>query len=160
MREAVASHLGKRKAHFFGMANLHKRRSRAVAPADLCPDWPLRGPALAMDRGRQSSSHYNFARRAMPLLQQSRATPSLIAWPRPPVTGEMPFAFAHASTVWAIVGLVKSLAIELRPLGIGVRSILQQQPSNAAFCGAIDVEDAAALASLSTRRPPKMSPRK
>jgi NAD(P)-dependent dehydrogenase (short-subunit alcohol dehydrogenase family) len=71
-------------------------------------------------------SQYYFARRAVPLLKQSRKSPSLIAMGS--VAGGAGYALhaPHVSTKWAIVGLVKSLAIELRPAGIRVNAILQR----------------------------------
>jgi len=92
------------------------------------------------------NSHYYFARRAVPLLRRSRATPSLIAMASPAGHPGDAVRVAHASTTWAIIGLVKSLAIELRPLGIRVNGILQQQPSNAAFRRQVDMDEVAGLA--------------
>jgi NAD(P)-dependent dehydrogenase (short-subunit alcohol dehydrogenase family) len=91
------------------------------------------------------NSQYYFARRAVPLLRRSRARPSLIAMASPAADGAEALRVVHASTTWAIVGLVKSLAIELRPLGIRVNAILQQQPSKSASRHAIDEVAALAL---------------
>ena len=70
------------------------------------------------------SSHFYFARRAVPMLKQSAANPCVIAMSS--VAGRLGYAFRtpYASTKWAIVGLVKSLAIELGPHGIRVNAIL------------------------------------
>ena len=70
------------------------------------------------------NSQYYFARRAVPLLKQSAAGPSLIAMGS--VAGRLgyPFRTPYASSKWAIVGLAKSLAIELGPHGIRVNAIL------------------------------------
>lgn len=70
------------------------------------------------------NSHYYFARRAVPLLKQSDAGPSLIAMGS--VAGRLGCAYRtpYASSKWAIVGLMKSLAIELGPHGIRVNAIL------------------------------------
>jgi NAD(P)-dependent dehydrogenase (short-subunit alcohol dehydrogenase family) len=70
------------------------------------------------------SSQYYFARRAVPLLKNSTASPSLIAMSS--VAGRLGYAFRtpYASSKWAIVGLMKSLAIELGPFGIRVNAIL------------------------------------
>ncbi|NUZ05291.1 SDR family oxidoreductase [Piscinibacter koreensis] len=70
------------------------------------------------------NSQYYFARRAVPLLRQSTASPCLIAMGS--VAGRLgyPFRTPYASTKWAIVGLVKSLAIELGPSGIRANAIL------------------------------------
>jgi len=68
-------------------------------------------------------SQFYFARRAVPLLKRSRAAPSLI------IAGagvERPadLRAADASSTWAIVGLMRALAVELGPHGIRVNAIL------------------------------------
>lgn len=70
------------------------------------------------------NSQYYFARRAMPLLRQSAANPGVLAMSS--VAGRLGYALRtpYASTKWAIVGLVKSLAIELGPAGVRVNAIL------------------------------------
>jgi NAD(P)-dependent dehydrogenase (short-subunit alcohol dehydrogenase family) len=70
------------------------------------------------------NSQYYFARRAVPLLRQSSANPSLIAMGS--VAGRLGYAFRtpYAASKWAIVGLMKSLAIELGPQGVRVNAIL------------------------------------
>jgi NAD(P)-dependent dehydrogenase (short-subunit alcohol dehydrogenase family) len=70
------------------------------------------------------NSQYYFARRAVPLLKESTANPCLIAMSS--VAGRLGYAFRtpYASTKWAIVGLMKSLAIELGPQGVRVNAIL------------------------------------
>ena len=70
------------------------------------------------------NSQYYFARRAVPLLKQSTTNPVLIAMGS--VAGRLGYAFRtpYASSKWAIVGLTKSLAIELGPHGIRVNAIL------------------------------------
>jgi NAD(P)-dependent dehydrogenase (short-subunit alcohol dehydrogenase family) len=70
------------------------------------------------------NAQYYFARRAVPLLKKSRNNPTLIAVSS--VAGRLGYAFRtpYASTKWSIVGLVKSLAIELGPSGIRVNAIL------------------------------------
>ena len=69
-------------------------------------------------------SQFYFARRAVPLLKQSRSLPSLIAMGS--VAGRLGYAFRtpYASSKWAIVGMMKSLAVELGPHGIRVNAIL------------------------------------
>jgi NAD(P)-dependent dehydrogenase (short-subunit alcohol dehydrogenase family) len=69
-------------------------------------------------------SQYYFARRAVPMLKQSQANPCLIAMGS--VAGRMGYAYRtpYAATKWAIVGLMKSLAIELGPHGVRVNAIL------------------------------------
>lgn len=67
---------------------------------------------------------YLFARRAAPLLKQSNANPCVIAMSS--VAGRLGYALRtpYASTKWAVVGLMKSLAIELGPHGVRVNAIL------------------------------------
>ena len=71
-------------------------------------------------------SQYYFARRAVPLLKRSRTGPSLIAMGSVASGAGHAFRVPYVSTKWAIVGLVKSLAIELGPAGIRVNAILQR----------------------------------
>lgn len=70
------------------------------------------------------NSQFYFARRAVPMLKQSTAYPCLIAMSS--VAGRLGYAFRtpYASTKWAIVGFMKSLAIELGPHGVRVNAIL------------------------------------
>jgi NAD(P)-dependent dehydrogenase (short-subunit alcohol dehydrogenase family) len=69
-------------------------------------------------------SQFYFARRAVPLLKQSPSGPSLITMGS--VGGRLGRSFRtpSASSTWAVVGLMKSLAIELGPHGIRVNAIL------------------------------------
>ncbi|APW38625.1 3-oxoacyl-[acyl-carrier-protein] reductase [Rhodoferax koreense] len=69
------------------------------------------------------NSQYYFARRAIGLLGASSHA-SLIAMSS--VAGRLGYGFRtpYASSKWAIVGLMKSLAIELGPRGIRVNAIL------------------------------------
>jgi len=69
-------------------------------------------------------SQFLFARRAVPLLKQSHANPCIVAMGS--VAGRLGYAYRtpYAATKWAIVGLVKSLAIELGPHGVRVNAIL------------------------------------
>lgn len=98
-------------------------------------------------------SQFYFARRAVPLLKESLADPCLImtgsSVSRP---GEGSRA-AETSSTWAIVGLVRSLALELGPLGIRVNAILlgpgvarRQVQEGSALRRIAMVDDAAALA--------------
>lgn len=89
------------------------------------------GPIEDMDAGGWErtiavnlNSQYLFARRAIPMLKQSNASPCVIAMSS--VAGRLGYAFRtpYASTKWAIVGLMKSLAIELGPQGVRVNAIL------------------------------------
>ena len=69
-------------------------------------------------------SQFYFSRRAVPLLRESSASPSLIAMGS--VAGRLgyPYRTPYAASKWAIVGLTKSLAIELGPQGIRVNAVL------------------------------------
>jgi NAD(P)-dependent dehydrogenase (short-subunit alcohol dehydrogenase family) len=70
------------------------------------------------------NSQFYFARRAVPMLKKSKADPCLIAMSS--VAGRLGYGFRtpYASTKWAIVGLAKTLAVELGPLDIRVNAIL------------------------------------
>jgi NAD(P)-dependent dehydrogenase (short-subunit alcohol dehydrogenase family) len=70
------------------------------------------------------NSQYYFLRKAVPLLKKTSDSPSVIAMSS--VAGRLGYAFRtpYSSTKWAIVGLVKSLAIELGPSNIRVNAIL------------------------------------
>lgn len=85
----------------------------AISPAD----WER---TLAVNLTGQ----FHFARRAVPLLRRSTGHPGVIAIGS--VAGRLGYAFRtpYASSKWAIVGLVKSLAIELGPQGVRVNAIL------------------------------------
>ena len=89
------------------------------------------GPIEAIDGGFWErtiavnlNSQFYFARRAVPLLKQSLAGPCLIA--TGPMAGRAGFGFRtlYASSNGAVVGLMKSLALELGPHGIRVNAIL------------------------------------
>jgi len=69
------------------------------------------------------NSQFYVARRAIPMLGES-ANPSVISMSS--VAGRLGYGFRtpYAATKWAIVGLMKSLAIELGPRGIRVNAIL------------------------------------
>ncbi len=69
------------------------------------------------------SSQFYFLRQAVPILKTSGAA-SIIAMSS--VAGRLgyPFRTPYASTKWAIVGLMKSLAIELGPDAIRVNAVL------------------------------------
>ncbi|MES2610052.1 MAG: SDR family oxidoreductase [Pseudomonadota bacterium] len=70
------------------------------------------------------NSQFLFARRAVPLLRQSGKNPGIVAMSS--VAGRLGYAFRtpYASTKWGVVGLMKSLAIELGPAGVRVNAIL------------------------------------
>ncbi|PRE10907.1 3-oxoacyl-[acyl-carrier-protein] reductase [Burkholderia multivorans] len=69
-------------------------------------------------------SQFYFLRRAVPVLKETSKCASIIALSS--VAGRLGYAFRspYASTKWAIVGLVKSLAVELGPNDIRVNAIL------------------------------------
>ncbi len=71
------------------------------------------------------NSQFYFAQRAVPLLKQSTLGPSLVVT-MSSVAGRLRLHIPHAlrGHQWAIVGLVKSLAIELGPHGVRVNAIL------------------------------------
>ena len=70
------------------------------------------------------NSQFYFARRSIPLLKLSQRDPCLIAMSS--VAGRLGYAYRtpYAASKWAILGLTKSLAIELGPQGIRVNAIL------------------------------------
>ena len=89
------------------------------------------GPVDEIDAGEWErtvavnlNSQFLFARRAVPLLRKSAAHPCIISMSS--VAGRLGYAFRtpYASTKWAIVGMTKSLAIELGPQGIRANAIL------------------------------------
>jgi NAD(P)-dependent dehydrogenase (short-subunit alcohol dehydrogenase family) len=69
-------------------------------------------------------SQFHFLHRFVPLLKASTLNPSIIAMSS--VAGRLGYGYRtpYAATKWAIVGLVKSLAVELGPLGIRANAIL------------------------------------
>jgi NAD(P)-dependent dehydrogenase (short-subunit alcohol dehydrogenase family) len=70
------------------------------------------------------NSQYYFLRKAVSVLKETSDCPSIIAMSS--VAGRLgyPFRTPYAVTKWAIVGLVKSLAVELGPSNIRVNAIL------------------------------------
>lgn len=70
------------------------------------------------------NSQYYFLSKAVPYLKQSGQNPHIIAMSS--VAGRLgyPFRTPYASTKWAIVGMMKSLASELGPHNIRVNAIL------------------------------------
>lgn len=70
------------------------------------------------------NSHFYFARRAVPLLRQSPANPCVVVMGS--VAGRLGYAYRtpYAATKWALVGFMKSLAIELGPHGVRANAIL------------------------------------
>jgi NAD(P)-dependent dehydrogenase (short-subunit alcohol dehydrogenase family) len=95
-------------------------------------------------------SQFYFARRAVPLLKRSRAARSLIV---AGAVAERPadLRAADASSTWAIVGLMRALAVELGPHGIRVNAILlgpdaERDRLGTGSARAAIVDDAAAVA--------------
>jgi len=70
------------------------------------------------------TSQFYFLNRCVPLLKASRNNPSILALSS--TAGRLGYGFRtpYAATKWAIVGLVKSLAVELGPDGIRANAIL------------------------------------
>ena len=69
-------------------------------------------------------SQFYFLERFVPLLTDSKRNPSIIGMSS--VAGRLGYGFRtpYSATKWAIVGLIKSLAIELGPLGVRANAIL------------------------------------
>ena len=89
------------------------------------------GPIEAIDGGFWErtiavnlNSQFYFARRAVPLLKQSLASPCLIATGPMTRPSDLGFRTLYASSNGAVIGLMKSLALELGPHGIRVNAIL------------------------------------
>ncbi|RYY95344.1 MAG: SDR family oxidoreductase [Comamonadaceae bacterium] len=89
------------------------------------------------------TSQFLFARRAVPLLRQSRANPCIVAMSS--VAGRLGYAYRtpYAATKWAIVGLAKSLAIELGPAGVRVNALLPGTVEGERMSGVIAARAAA-----------------
>jgi NAD(P)-dependent dehydrogenase (short-subunit alcohol dehydrogenase family) len=69
------------------------------------------------------NAQFYFARRAVPLLREARDGGAIIALSS--VAGRLGYAYRtpYSATKWAVVGLIKSLAIELGPDNIRVNAI-------------------------------------
>jgi NAD(P)-dependent dehydrogenase (short-subunit alcohol dehydrogenase family) len=117
------------------------------------------GPIEGIDAGEWErtiavnlNSQYYFARRAVPMLKQSDVGPNLIAMGS--VAGRLGYAFRtpYASSKWAIVGMTKSLAIELGPQGIRVNAILPGTVEGDRMRGVIAARAAATGVSVDAMR--------
>ncbi|AVQ84944.1 MULTISPECIES: SDR family oxidoreductase [Variovorax] len=98
------------------------------------------------------NSQFYFAQRAVPLLRRSTMGPNLIAMSS--VAGRLGYAYRtpYASTKWAIVGLMKSLAIELGPQGVRVNAILPGTVEGERMNGVIGARAATAGVSVEAMR--------
>ncbi len=98
------------------------------------------------------NSQFYFARRAVPLLKASGANPCVIAMSS--VAGRLGYAYRtpYASSKWAVVGLTKSLAIELGPQGVRVNAILPGVVEGARMDGVISARAAALDISVEAMR--------
>jgi NAD(P)-dependent dehydrogenase (short-subunit alcohol dehydrogenase family) len=88
------------------------------AVEDIDPDQWERTVSTNLD------SQFYFLRKAVPVLKETSRHPCIIAMSS--VAGRLgyPYRTPYAATKWAIVGLVKSLAIELGPSNVRVNAIL------------------------------------
>lgn len=98
------------------------------------------------------NSQFLFARRAVPLLKASRSGPCIVAMGS--VAGRLGYAYRtpYASTKWAIVGMTKSLAIELGPQGVRANAILPGMVQGARMDGVIAARAAAMGVSVEAMR--------
>jgi len=69
-------------------------------------------------------SQFHFARRAVPLLKRSLEGGSMVMTASSPGETGDAFRAAAASSTWAVLGLMRALALELGPDGIRVNTIL------------------------------------
>lgn len=69
-------------------------------------------------------SQFYFLKRFVPLLRASTHNPSIIGISSAAGRFGYPYRTPYAATKWAIVGLIKSLAVELGPVGIRANAIL------------------------------------
>ena len=96
-------------------------------------------------------SQFYFARRAVPLLKRSTAAPCLIIAGAVAQRPGDDLRAADASSTWAVVGLMRSLAAELGPHRIRVNAILlgtaaERDSGAVASSRAAMVDEAAAIA--------------
>ena len=83
------------------------------------------------------ASHFYVLNRFVPLLRASPSNPSILSISS--VAGRLGYGFRtpYAATKWAIVGLVKSLAVELGPAGVRANAILPGIVSGSRMDGVI-----------------------
>jgi len=143
-----ASAIGKAKAHdprlHVGVADVANRehvdaviddaRSKLGGLDLLVNNAGIAGPTGAVESieaeqwertiSTNLNSQYYFLRKAVPILKETSDCPGIIAMSS--VAGRLGYAYRtpYAATKWAIVGLVKSLAIELGPDNIRVNALL------------------------------------
>lgn len=98
------------------------------------------------------NGQFYFARRAVPLLKDSRADPVLISMGS--VAGRLGYAYRtpYAASKWAIVGMTKSLAIELGPHGVRANAILPGTVEGDRMRGVIEARAAATGVSYDAMR--------
>jgi NAD(P)-dependent dehydrogenase (short-subunit alcohol dehydrogenase family) len=117
------------------------------------------GPVESLDPGQWErtvavnlNSQFLFARQAVPLLKRSSANPCVIAMSS--VAGRLgyPLRTPYAASKWAIVGLMKSLAIELGPAGVRVNAILPGPVAGERMDGVIAARAAATGQSVEATR--------
>lgn len=90
------------------------------------------------------NSHFYFASRAVPLLVEAGGSPCMIVMSS--VAGRLgyPLRTPYAATKWALVGFMKSLAVELGPRGVRVNAILPGTVEGERMDGVIGARAAAA----------------
>ncbi|MES2957552.1 MAG: SDR family oxidoreductase [Pseudomonadota bacterium] len=98
------------------------------------------------------NSQYYFARRAVPMLKESVAGPCVVAMSS--VAGRLgyPLRTPYASTKWGVIGLTKSLAIELGPHGVRANAILPGAVEGDRMNGVIAARAASAGVSVDAMR--------
>lgn len=70
------------------------------------------------------NSHFYFAQRAVPMLKASSSNPCMLVMSSAAGRLGYPLRTPYAATKWALIGFMKSLAIELGPHGVRANAIL------------------------------------
>jgi len=106
----------------FGGLDVLVNNAGIAGPTGAIED--IDGPGWERTIAVNLNSQYYFARRAVPMLKRSPSGPCLISMAS--VAGRLgyPYRTPYAASKWAIVGLTKSLAVELGPHDIRVNAIL------------------------------------